>query len=62
MLVSLHGLYLGVAFELIVFSVALAMRIRDTYRQSELLKDVYIKELRKNEEFIKNENIILIIE
>ena len=59
MLVSLHGLYLGVAFELIVFSVALAMRIRDTYRQSELLKDVYIKELRKNEEFIKNENIIL---
>ena len=59
MLVSLHGLYLGVAFELIVFSVALAMRIRDTYRQSELLKDVNIKELRKNEEFIKNENIIL---
>lgn len=59
MFITIHGLYLGVALELILFSIALATKVRDTYKESEKLKDVYITELKAKEEFISNENIIL---
>ena len=52
-------LYLGVALELIIFSVALIIRIKDSFLANEKLKDKLIVELQQNEEFIKNENIFL---
>lgn len=59
LLPAVNGLYLGVALELIVFSIALGIRIRDSFLATERLKDKLIVELQQNEEFIKNENIIL---
>ncbi|MFN8282114.1 MAG: histidine kinase [Chitinophagales bacterium] len=56
LLVAINGLYLGVALELIVFSIALGLRIRDSYLKTEMLQDKLILELQHNEEFIKNEN------
>lgn len=52
-------LYVGVALELIIFSVALIIRIKDLLLASEKLKDQLIFELQQSEEFIKNENTIL---
>jgi sensor histidine kinase YesM len=57
--VDIKYLYLGVAFELIIFSIALIIRIKDSFLASEKLKDKLIVELQQNEEFIKNENSIL---
>lgn len=54
-----NTLYLGILFELIFFSVALIIRIKDSFLASEALKDKLIGELRQNEEFISNENSIL---
>lgn len=59
LLPAINGLYLGVALELMVFSIALGIRIRDSFLATEKLKDKLIVELQQNEEFIKNENIIL---
>jgi sensor histidine kinase YesM len=59
LLVAVNGLYLGVALELIVFSIALGLRIRDSYLSTEKLQDKLIHDLQQNEEFIKNENVIL---
>lgn len=59
MMISIHGLYLGVALELIVFSIALGLRIRDSYLATEQLQDKLIQGLQKNEEFIRNENYLL---
>lgn len=59
LLVSINGLYLGVALELVVFSIALGLRIRDSYLATEKLQDKLIFELQQNEEFIRNENTIL---
>lgn len=59
LLVAVNGLYLGVALELIVFSIALGLRIRDSYLSTEQLKDKLIQDLQLNEEFIKNENVFL---
>jgi hypothetical protein len=55
--VDVNILYLGVALELIIFSVALIIRIKDSFLANEKLKDKLIVELQQNEEFIKNENI-----
>jgi sensor histidine kinase YesM len=57
--VDVNILYLGVALELIIFSVALIIRIKDSFLANEKLKDKLIVELQQNEEFIKNENIFL---
>ncbi|HOY42116.1 MAG TPA: histidine kinase [Chitinophagales bacterium] len=57
--VDINIFYLGVAFELIIFSIALIIRIKDSFLASEKLKDKLIVELQQNEEFIKNENSIL---
>lgn len=57
--VDVNILYLGVALELIIFSVALIIRIKDSFLANEKLKDKLIVELQQNEEFIKNENSIL---
>ena len=56
LLVALNGLYLGVALELIFFSIALGLRIRDSYLATEQLQDKLIHDLQQNEEYIKNEN------
>lgn len=56
---DLNLLYIGVGLELIIFSVALMVRIKDTFLANEKLKDKLIFELQHNEEFIKNENIFL---
>ena len=57
--VDVNILYVGVALELIIFSVALIIRIKDSFLASEKLKDQLIFELQQSEEFIKNENTIL---
>jgi len=57
--VDVNILYLGVALELIIFSVALIIRIKDSFLDNEKLKDKLITELQENEEFIKNENTLL---
>ncbi len=57
--VEVNALYLGITLELIFFSVALIIRVKDSFLASEALKDKLIIELQKNEEFIKNENQIL---
>ncbi len=57
--IQVNTLYLGILFELIFFSVALIIRIKDSFLASEALKDKLIVELRQNEEFMANENIIL---
>ncbi|MFN8295276.1 MAG: histidine kinase [Chitinophagales bacterium] len=57
--IDINLLYLGVALELIIFSIALIIRIKDSFLTSEKLKDELIVKLRQNEEFIKNENILL---
>ena len=59
LMVSINGLCLGIMLELIIFSIALGVRIRDSFMASEKLKDKLIVELQQNEEFITNENIIL---
>ncbi|HUM52012.1 MAG TPA: histidine kinase [Chitinophagales bacterium] len=57
--VDVNILYVGVALELIIFSVALIIRIKDSFLATEKLKDQLIFELQQNEEFIKNENSFL---
>lgn len=59
LLLEINTLYLGILFELIFFSIALIIRIKDSFLASEALKDKLIIELRQNEEFVKNENTIL---
>ena len=58
-LLEINTLYLGILFELIFFSIALIIRIKDSFLASEALKDKLIVELKQNEEFVKNENLIL---
>jgi sensor histidine kinase YesM len=57
--VDVNMLYLGVALELIIFSIALIIRIKDSFLNSERLKDELIIKLKESEEFIKNENVLL---
>lgn len=57
--VDINVFYLGVALELIIFSVALIIRIKDSFLASEKLKDELIVKLQQNEDFIKNENQLL---
>ncbi|MBX7225264.1 MAG: histidine kinase [Chitinophagales bacterium] len=57
--VDINIFYLGVALELIIFSIALIIRIKDSFLTSERLKDALILQLQQNEEYSKNENLIL---
>lgn len=59
LLLEINTLYLGILFELVIFSIALIIRIKDSFIASEKLKDQLIVELQKNEVFISNENILL---
>lgn len=57
--IDVNILYIGVGLELIIFSIALMISIKDTFIHNEKLKDKLIVELKQNEEFITNENILL---
>jgi LytS/YehU family sensor histidine kinase len=59
LLISINTFYLGVSVELIFFSFALALKMRATFKESEIVKDNLIDELKKKEEFIKSENNVL---
>ncbi len=59
LLLQTNTLYMGILLELIFFSVALIIRIKDSFLESEALKDKLIVELQQNEEFISNQNILL---